>query len=158
MKQLSFVLILLVFASCKQDKNTSVKPIEISFSKEAELVFYNENDSLVKLDIEIAKSDYEKQTGLMHRSEMKMNQGMLFVYDDERARPNFYMKNTKIALDLIYINANKQVVEIKENAKPLDETPIGANQPAQYVLEVNAGFVEKHNINDSLYITYKILK
>jgi len=157
MKQLSLVFIFILLVSCKDDKKTTVKPIEISFSKEAELFFYNENDSIVNLDIEIAESGYEQETGLMHRSEMEMNQGMLFIYEDERPRPNFYMKNTKIPLDLIYINANKQVVEIKKNAKPLDETPIGAEKPAQYVLEVNAGFADKYDINTDLYVNFKIL-
>jgi uncharacterized membrane protein (UPF0127 family) len=157
MKSLNLILILVLLLSCKDEKKATVKPIEISFTKEAELIFYNVSDTIVNIDIEIAESDYEQQTGLMHRSEMEMNQGMLFIYEDERPRPNFYMKNTKIPLDLIYINANKQVVEIKKNAKPLDETPIGAEQPAQYVLEVNAGFANQHNINTDLYVNFKIL-
>lgn len=157
MKKLSVLLVFVLLCSCKQDKKNSVKPIEISFNKEAELVFLNDNDTIVNLDIELAKSEYEQQTGLMHRSEMAMHQGMLFVYDDERPRPTFYMKNTKLALDLIYINANKQVVEINKNAKPFDETPIKAEQPAKYVLEVNAGFADKYKISDSLQVNFKIL-
>lgn len=157
MKPLSFVVIAFLFLSCKEDKKNEVKPIEISFTKEVELVFYSENDTLVKLDIELAESDYEQQTGLMHRSSMEMNQGMLFIYEDERPRPTFYMKNTQIPLDLIYINAKHEVVEINKNAKPYDENPIRAKEPAQYVLEVNAGFVDKFNITDSLKINFKKL-
>lgn len=157
MKKLSVLLVFVLLCSCKQDKKNRVKPIEISFNKEAELVFLNDNDTIVNLDIELAKSEYEQQTGLMHRSEMAMHQGMLFVYDDERPRPTFYMKNTKLALDLIYINANKRVVEINKNAKPFDETPIKAEQPAKYVLEVNAGFADKYKISDSLQVNFKIL-
>lgn len=157
MKQLSLIFILLLFFSCKQDVKTKVKPIKISFEKEAELVFLNGKDTIVNLDIELAESDYEQQTGLMHRSEMDMTQGMLFVYEEERPRPSFYMKNTKLPLDLIYINANKQVVEINKNAKPFDETPIKAEQAAKYVLEVNAGFADKYRISDSLSVNFKIL-
>jgi hypothetical protein len=158
MKQLSIVLIMFLLLSCKQDNKATVKPIEISFTKEADLNFINETDTIVSLDIEIAEGEYEQQTGLMHRSEMEMNQGMLFIYEDERPRPTFYMKNTKLSLDLIYINADKKVVEINKGTKPFDETPIRAEQPAQYVLEVKAGFVEKYNINDSLYMNFDILK
>lgn len=153
-----FCLFLGLIFSCKNEDKGTVKPIEINFTKEAELVFLKQDDTLISMDIEFAESDYEQQTGLMHRSEMNMKQGMLFLYDDERPRPSFYMKNTKLPLDLIYINANKRVVEINKNAKPFDETPIRAQQPAQYVLEVNAGFAEKFNINDSLYIEFKRLK
>ena len=126
--------------------------------KEADLAFINNNDTIVELDIELAESDYEQQTGLMHRPSMEMTQGMLFIYEDERPRPSFYMKNTQIALDLIYINSAMQVVEINRNAKPYDETPIRANKPAQYVLEVNAGFADKYKITDSISINFKRLK
>lgn len=152
------VFILLISFSCKEHAKTPVKPIEITFTKEADFYFLKEMDTVVSLDIELAVSDYEQQTGLMHRSSMELNQGMLFVYNDERPRPTFYMKNTKIPLDLIYINSKMNVVEINKNATPYDETPIRANQPAQYVLEVNAGFVEKYNITDSLTVSFKKTK
>lgn len=154
-QRLSLAFVLMVFIACKNDKAKTVKPIEISFTKEAELFFLKDNDTLVQLDIELAEDDYEQQTGLMHRNSMPINQGMLFVYEDERPRPNFYMKNTEIALDLIYINSNYQIVEINKEAQPFDETPIKANQPAKYVLEVNAGFVEKYGISDSLVVSFQ---
>jgi len=157
MKRFSLLLIFVFLCSCKQDKKNSIKPIEIAFKKEAELVFLNDNDTIQSLDVELAETDYEQQTGLMHRSKMGMHQGMLFMYKDEKPRPTFYMKNTKLPLDLIYINANKQVVEINKNAKPFDETPIRAEQPAKYVLEVNAGFVDKYQINEGSQVIFKIL-
>jgi len=152
------VVAFIVLVSCQSNTKSSVKPIEISFTKEADLVFLNGNDTIVGLDIELAETDYEQQTGLMHRSSMDMTQGMLFIYEDERPRPSFYMKNTQIALDLIYINTDMRVVEINRNTKPYDETPIRANQPAKYVLEVKAGFVDKYSITDSISINFKRLK
>jgi hypothetical protein len=132
-----------------------VKPIEISFTKEADLYFTSKTDTIIKLDVELAESDYEHQTGLMHRSSMDKTHGMLFIYDDERPRPSFYMKNTQIPLDLIYINKEMMVVEINRNTKPFDETPIRANQPAQYVLEVNAGFADKYLTADSITVSFQ---
>lgn len=157
-RRLSLVFLITVILACKNDNAKTVKPIEISFTKEAKFFFLKDNDTLVKLDIELAEDDYEQQTGLMHRNSMEMNQGMLFIYKDERPRPNFYMKNTEIALDLIYINSDYQIVEINKNAQPFDETPINANQPAKYVLEVNAGFVEKYSISDSLIVSFQKIK
>jgi len=151
------MILMLLCLACKSDKPKTVKPIEISFKKEADLVFLKDKDTLVNLNIELAESDYEQQTGLMHRSSMEMLQGMLFIYKDERPRPTFYMKNTQIPLDLIYINADFEVVEINKNAQPYDENPIRANQLAQYVLEVNSGFVEKYNITDSLIVSFNKL-
>jgi len=154
---LVLVVLVLVFASCQNKSNSKVKPIEISFTKEADLAFLKGKDTIVNLDIELAETDYEKQTGLMHRPSMKMTQGMLFMYEDERPRPSFYMKNTQIALDLIYINEKLEVVEINKNTKPYDETPIRATQPAKYVLEVNAGFADQYSISDSVSIQFKRL-
>ncbi|MGX1024654.1 DUF192 domain-containing protein [Psychroflexus sp. MBR-150] len=156
--KLNILFVLLLVFACKNEKPKSVKPIKITFEKEGELYFLKKNDTIKTIDIELAESDYEQQTGLMHRSSMEMNQGMLFVYNNERPRPTFYMKNTQIPLDLIYINADKQIVEINKNAQPYDETPIPEEQPAQYVLEVNAGFVDEFKINDSITIDFKTLK
>lgn len=158
MKLFSIILCFSILLSCKSDNKHNVKPITIEFEKEGELFFLKNKDTLVNINIELAKTDYEQQTGLMHRDDMQMTQGMLFIYEDERPRPNFYMKNTKMALDLIYINANKEVVEINRNAIPYDETPIRAQQPAKYVLEVKAGFADKYNISDSLKVEFKITK
>jgi uncharacterized membrane protein (UPF0127 family) len=155
MKKLSLIFILAVLVACNSEKRKKVKPISIDFEKEGELFFLKGEDTITSIDIELAKTEYEQQTGLMHRDDMKMNQGMFFIYKDERPRPTFYMKNTKISLDLIYINAQKQIVEINRNTKPLDETPIRAQEPAQYVLEVKAGFADKYKISDSLDIDFK---
>jgi uncharacterized membrane protein (UPF0127 family) len=159
MQNLRFLLVFLVFVSfsCKKSQKNTVKPFEITFKKEGELVFLNKNDTLVQLDIEFAETDYEQQTGLMHRNSMETNQGMLFIYEDERPRPTFYMKNTKIPLDLIYIDSDLNVVEINKDAKPFDESTIKAYKPAQYVLEVNAGFADKYNITDSLSVSFQKL-
>lgn len=134
----SFVLI-----SCKEEKK-NIKPTEITFKKEGELTLYKSiTDTIIsKLDIEIADTEYDVQTGLMYRNSMAENQGMLFVFPSMRER-FFYMKNTRIPLDLIYLDNNKLIVSFQENANPLDESSLPSEVPAQYVLEVNAGLAEK---------------
>ncbi|WP_054851650.1 DUF192 domain-containing protein [Olleya sp. ITB9] len=132
----------LVFNACKEDK--TVEPTKVDFKKEGELtIFKGTTDTIVKVfNIEIAKSDYEIQTGLMYRDSMKDDQGMLFVFPEVRER-SFYMKNTRIALDLIFFDHNKRIVSFQENAKPMDETSLPSNTPAQFVLELNAGMAQK---------------
>jgi hypothetical protein len=136
-------LTICVTTSCKDDKKI-IKTTEVTFTKEGELtLFKSATDSIIsKLDIEIADNEYDTQTGLMYRNSMKEQQGMLFVFQDERPR-SFYMKNTRFALDLIYLDANKTIVSFQENAKPMDESSLPSNVPAKYVLEVNAGLVKK---------------
>ena len=144
---MTFAAIALSLSSCKNDTNKPVKQAEIVFKKEGELtIFKTTSDSTkVNLDIEIADNEYEIETGLMYRNSMKSNQGMLFVFDDIRER-FFYMKNTKIPLDLIFISDDKKIVSFQKNAKPFDETSLPSNFPAKYVLEINAGLVDNWSI------------
>ncbi|MGB5419758.1 DUF192 domain-containing protein [Algibacter sp.] len=135
----------IVSIGCKKDKK-AIKQTEVAFTKEGELTILKVKDSTkVTLDIEIAETAYEIETGLMYRNAMKNNQGMLFIFDNNQPR-NFYMKNTKIPLDLIFINAAKSIVSFQKNAKPLDESSLPSNAPAKYVLEVNAGLVENWGV------------
>ncbi len=129
--------------SCKKS-NKEVKPVEVTFKKEGELTLYKaQSDSIItKLDIEIADTDYDVQTGLMYRNSMQDDRGMLFVFPTMRER-FFYMRNTKFPLDLIYLNDKNFIVSFQENAKPFDERSLPSQVPAQYVLEVNAGLAEK---------------
>ena len=142
----SFNLILL--SGCKEEKQ-QVKQTEVVFTKEGNLSIFNtENDSLkVELDIEIADTDFDIQTGLMYRNSMKNTQAMLFIFEDERER-FFYMKNTRIPLDIIYINANKTIVSFQKHAKPFDESSLPSGAPAKYVLEVNAGLVDEWELKE----------
>jgi uncharacterized membrane protein (UPF0127 family) len=64
------------------------------------------------------------------------------------------MKNTKIPLDIIYINADKKIVSIQKNAKPLDETSLPSEAPAKYVLEINAGLSDQWNLQSGDKIDY----
>lgn len=143
-KRLYIVLILalgIVFKSCKDEKKV-IKQTQVSFKKEGELTIFKSDSTQINLDIEIADTDFDIQTGLMYRNSMKNNQGMLFVFDDEQPR-SFYMKNTQIPLDLIYINDNKTIVSFQKNTKPFDESSLPSIAPAKYVLEVNAGLTNE---------------
>jgi uncharacterized membrane protein (UPF0127 family) len=143
LKFICFVFVFLLVFSCKE-KTKTIKPIEIDFKKEGELIVYKStSDSIVsKLNIEIADTAYDVETGLMYRSSMKDNQAMLFVFPTMRPR-SFYMKNTQIPLDIIYLDNEKFIVSFQENAQPLNETSLPSQVPAQYVLEINAGLAEQ---------------
>jgi len=136
------IVVLIASYSCKQDSNKTIAPTEIAFIKEGELSLYKNDGTFIRtIDIEIADDDYQRETGLMHRSSLKESQGMLFVFDQEEQR-GFYMKNTLIALDLIYLNKDGVIVSFAENAKPEDLTTLPSTVPAQYVLEINGGLSE----------------
>ena len=153
-----FLLLNLGISGCKEESKKAISTAPITFTKEGELeIFRAETDSLVtRLDIEIADTDYEIQTGLMYREGMEQNQGMLFVFPD-MAYHSFYMKNTLIPLDLIFIDDQLRVVTIKQNAQPLDESGIPSEVPVQYVLEVNAGLTASWGLEAGDRIVYKTL-
>ena len=146
--------------SCKEvNKNIPVTTTTVSFTKEGELQIKKaSSDSIIAdLNIEIADDDYSTQTGLMYRNNMENNQGMLFVFPDSEYR-NFYMKNTKISLDIIYISEDKRIVSIQENAMPMDETSLPSEAPAKYVLEVNSGLSKIWSLEKGDLIYYSVDK
>lgn len=151
-----YMALLLALVSCKEDKKV-IKQTEVHFTKEGALTIYKTSDSSeITLDVEIANTDFDIQTGLMYRVSMEQKQGMLFVFEDEKER-FFYMKNTKIPLDLIYINATHNIVSFQENAIPFDESSLPSNLPAKYVLEINAGLINKWKLSVGDSISYSKL-
>ena len=150
------VCMFLGVSGCKEDAKKAIATEPITFTKEGELEIYRaKTDSLIaKLDIEIAETDYEIQTGLMYRENMEKNQGMLFVFPD-MSYHSFYMKNTLFPLDLVFIDDQLKVATIKQDAKPLDESGISSEVPVQYVLEVNAGLAAVWGLEAGDRIVYK---
>lgn len=95
--------------------------------------------------VAIADDDASRARGLMFVDELPDNEGMFFVFRREEPRA-FWMKNTRIPLDIIYLNQNLVVVDIIEQAKPCRSArcpSYPSRRPAQYVLELNGGMTEK---------------
>lgn len=147
----------LINYSCKKETDKKINMEEITFKKEGELSIYSLKDSIptliTSLDIEIADNDYETQTGLMYRKTMEEKRGMLFIQKEFKPH-NFYMKNTLIPLDIIYIDDMFKIVSFQKNAKPLDETLLPSGKPAKYVLEINAGLSDQWNLKEGDSISY----
>lgn len=95
--------------------------------------------------VEVARSSEELMRGLMFRRELGPDSGMLFIFSGEEVR-RFWMRNTYIPLDMVFLDAHRVVVGIEENAVPLDETSRGPDAPAQYVVEVRAGAARQHGL------------
>ena len=102
----------------------------------------------VKIRAEFAKTPEELEVGLMNRPSLPKNSGMLFIFPDETNR-SFWMKNTLIPLDIIFISSKGRVNEMT-TLSPCQETAIcqsyNSKTPAQYVLEINAGSTGKWRI------------
>ena len=119
---------------------------EYTFMKEGTLTFTDSlNNAITKIDLEISDSDYDRQLGLMFRKSMEMNQGMLFIFPEQEMQ-SFWMRNTYISLDMIFVNADKKIVTIHKNTKTLSDQSYASTEPAQYVVEVAAGFADKYSL------------
>ncbi len=101
--------------------------------------------------VEFASTTEQRQLGLMHRTEMAEDAGMLFLFPND-VRTGFWMRNTNIPLDIAYIGADGRVQEIRA-AKPLDETVLTPAAPYRYVLEVNQGWFQRHNLGVGAQVT-----
>lgn len=121
------------------DNSTIPEP---SFKKEGELTFLKNQE---KLTIEIADNEAETTQGLMYRRTMPDSCGMVFIFADSQPR-NFWMKNTYLPLDILFLDESKKIVTIQANRTPFSEEQIPSFEEAKYVLEVNAGYCKRKGI------------
>ncbi|MGD8779612.1 MAG: DUF192 domain-containing protein [Ignavibacteria bacterium] len=126
-----------------------------SFNKEGEVTFRNVNDEFItKIDVELAENDAERSQGLMFRIDLRESQGMLFAFPYENYQ-SFWMKNTAISLDMIFVNKNFEIVKIHKNTTPYSEESYPSGKPAKYVVEVVSGFTDKHDIKEGDNIVWR---
>lgn len=95
-----------------------------------------------RFTVELADDDEERGIGLMHRGQMEADHGMLFDFFTPR-RVAFWMRNTFIPLDMLFVKSDGEVVSIIENVTPHSEDTVGPDRPVRAVLELNAGTVKK---------------
>lgn len=109
-------------------------------------------------NVELAIKPEQRRQGLMFRDHLDLDKGMLFVFKDE-ARYSFWMKNTLIPLDIIWINRNKEIVFISHSTQPCEKDPcpsIIPTQKAKYVLEINQGISKKIDLKVGDKIDFNI--
>ena len=132
---------LIVIAGCSQEGNLTIKTQKGD-------VTYN---------IEEAQSPQDLEKGLMFRENLAANSGMIFDLSHVSNQVAMWMKNTKIPLDMLFVNANGKIFFIYENATPMSEELIIAPEPAMFVIELNAGDVKKHGIQVGDFIKHHFL-
>lgn len=126
--------------------------LDFIFKKTSPTIQNQEKVSIgnIEIKIEVAKTNEERSKGLSNRTQLDNESGMIFVFE-KNSKPVFWMKDTKIPLDIIWINDNK-IVGIEKNVQPepntVDSKLTKYQSPSSidYVLEVNGGFSDKNNI------------
>ncbi|MDQ3561731.1 MAG: DUF192 domain-containing protein [Thermoproteota archaeon] len=109
----------------------------------------NNNSSVIaRVFVEVQDDREEFPRGLMFRNHLPWNAGMLFAFNEEEPQ-TFWMKNTLIPLDMIFVDSSSKIIDIKENVPPCEQEECPnytSREPAQFVLEVNAGFVQEKGV------------
>ena len=99
----------------------------------------------VPVTVEIVADDASRTRGLMYRERLDDGHGMLFVFDDETDR-SFWMKNTLIPLDIIFIGGDRTIVGVRANTTPLSLARVSVGRPSKWVLEVAGGYAARAGI------------
>lgn len=106
-------------------------------------------------NVEIAKDLSSHSKGLMFRKEMPQNSGMLFIFDEPQEL-QFWMKNTYISLDILFIDEEDKIIHIASDTTPLSESYISSTKSVIKVLEINAGLAQKLDINVGDKVIYQL--
>ena len=118
------------------------------------LDFVDETANIIStIDIAVADNDMTRSQGLMDVRELKSDGGMLFIFEAE-TRQSFWMANTPLPLDLIFVDMDKNIVHIHQNATPFSKNGIDSVNPAMYVVEVNAGYALNYDLKVGQTISF----
>jgi uncharacterized membrane protein (UPF0127 family) len=107
------------------------------------------------IDVEIARTPAEEQRGLMFRTKLGADKGMIFVWPTERIR-TFWMHNTCLPLDMLFLAKDGTIVGLLEQVPTLNDEPRQVNCPAAYVLEVNAGWSRRHGVKPGMKLELEL--
>lgn len=125
----------------------------IPFDREGTLAFVSGADTLTTIAIEIADTDSARQRGLMERTSLPDASGMLFIFEQEEPQ-GFWMANTPLSLDILYVGADSGIVSMAKYTTPYSDETLPSAGPAQYVVEVPAGFADRYGIVEGDRVTW----
>ena len=108
----------------------------------------------IAVTVELAQTSAKIERGLMFREHLPPDDGMLFLMDEERSWP-FWMRNTLITLDMIFITKDMTIAGIVEKAEPRTETLRQVEAPSLYVLEVNGGYCAAHKVTSGAKVRFE---
>jgi len=128
--------------------------VEPQFKMEGTLAFLNsQKDTLKLVEMEVADNDEERTRGMMFRSSMSYDRAMLFIMEYE-TQQSFWMHNTKMSLDIIYVDGQGQIVTIYKHTQPYSDSPIPSFKRAKYVVETAAGFCDKFGVKEGDIVSF----
>lgn len=146
----------LIFNNLKSNQSSNTSEVSSTQTNQSIKLINGEKEIILKL--EIADTETEREKGYMYRKEISNDESMLFIFDDSAER-SFWMKDTYVALDMIFFDENKNFVSIQKNAEPCIDKGYNcpsyfSNGNAKYVLETKAGAVDSSIFDKNLKFEY----
>jgi uncharacterized protein len=139
----------------RQPTATETQSMEPQFTEEGVGAFVDQNgDTIASFRLELAETAAETAQGMMYRRSVPEGTGMLFIMTEERPQ-SFWMRNTYVPLDIIYLKADGAVVSIQANAQPMNDMPLPSEGPAKYVLEIAGGGSAQYGIKPGIKWLWK---
>ena len=129
-------------------------PITWSCEPQPRVVIAPEKGPEVTFHVEVADTPAKRELGLQYRRELALDRGMLFIFPQQRQLA-FWMKNTPIALDMIFIDRDKRIVGIVEEAAPFSLETRSVPAPSQFVLEINAGLSRRYGFQPGQRVRFE---
>lgn len=151
---ITLICTFLFFSCAQKESKESPKNKGRTLTFERSVSFLNVNgDTLATIEVAIADSDKERSQGLMDVRNLPSDKGMLFIFEENQAR-SFWMANTPLSLDIIFINEDFEIVRIHKSAQPYSEKSFSSEKPARYVIETNGGFCISHDIQEGTKVSF----
>ena len=151
-------MICLVMISCsspdKEKTASSQSNRQLEFT--ADVQFLRTDQTVIsKIEAAVADTDELRSAGLMDVYTLPEDSGMIFLFDNNRPR-SFWMANTPLSLDILFVNSDMEIVRIHRNTTPYSQESIESDRPAKYVIEVNAGYTVRNDITEGHLVEFNI--
>lgn len=155
-----YLLLLICFGvtSCSSPDKEKTSPSQSNRQLEftADVQFLRTDQTVIsEIEAAVADNDELRSAGLMDVTSLPENAGMIFLFDNNRPR-SFWMANTPLSLDILFVNSEMEIVRIHRNTTPYSQAPIESERPAKYVIEVNAGYTLRNDITEGQLVEFDI--
>ena len=155
---ISFLILLMAGCSSGEERNPdneqTGQPSGRTLNYTASVDFIDsEGDTVSTVQVAVADDDASRSEGLMDVYELPPDAGMLFIFEDESPR-SFCMANTPLSLDILFVNAEMEIIRIHRQTAPYSQDNILSDGPAMYTIEVNAGYTQQYDIMEGMSVRF----
>lgn len=146
--------VLPTFAACQNGRSAAQPAGTAPAAGGPRVLLHGGDGRTIPIRVELARTERERERGLMYRNHLEPDAGMLFIFDHEGPL-SFWMKNTFIPLDMIFMDRDRRIVGIVENAAPETETPRGVQGFSRYVLEIGGGLSRQWGVTAGSQVDFE---